>query len=149
MNTSTKPELRDRRIARAMISALADNSTCSSPISIEFCIMDEPFEFMMDLCKEADWNPSTTPAMQAGLSSVARHLYKQGVLKRGRLSNGELEYRNSPRWQYSYYLAPGYLVDINPGRWGPGGAFTKSEVRVDRIELILDDIWPRKSPLAS
>jgi len=135
-------ELRDRRIARAMITALAENWTQTSLPTIEFCCMDDPFEFMNDICKDAGWEPSSTPAMQRVLRAVALRLYRERVLDRGRLSNGELEYRESPRWQYSYSLTNRCISDINPGRWGRGGAWERSEVKTHVIEAILDDIWP-------
>lgn len=135
-------ELRDRRIARAMIAALAENWVGSSPLSIQFCCMDDPFEFMNDICKDAGWEPTSTAAMQRVLRAVGLRLYRERVLNRGRLSNGELEFRESPRWQYSYSLTPRCINEINPGRWGRNGSYSNSSVNTDAVESILNDIWP-------
>lgn len=114
-----KPEHRDRRLARALLKHLTYRGLGSnpSPIGISFSNHEDTCEDMAEICAEAGWKPSGLPAQQRVCRAVALRLWRERILERGRLSNGEREGPWEATWQWRYYLPTKWLVRLAPKEW--------------------------------
>lgn len=140
-------ESRDRRIARAMLMWLTGRHPGSNPIRwwIAFSNFDQQDSDMQDICEDAGWRPASFTSKQRTLRTVAKNLYNHGIVDRWILGNGELEYRESARWQYVYALPYKRLKCLAPEQWSHIGYNPEAMSTPDwELERMLDRAYPLK-----